>query len=247
MGARLPPAAGRAMAPVIAGAAGVGASLGAVAAGAAAAGAEVAVGATVGSGTVACGSSLPPHATSPTSAANTAPINSILKILRVISPPGQFSGSRGLRDTDRNQFAPIAIAEILPAPHAGILSNPPTWFNCAWLGVLSVLMMYANLKLMAGWVTGTNVASIAKWSKAPVCGTGDHGFESRCSPQPKRFILQEIAPVAQWTEHWASDPGVAGSSPARRATGKKNRRHRVRRRRFCVGAGLAATPAVLPW
>ena len=26
-------------------------------------------------------------------------------------------------------------------------------------------------------------ASIAKWSKAPVCGTGDHGFESRCSPQ----------------------------------------------------------------
>ena len=25
-------------------------------------------------------------------------------------------------------------------------------------------------------------ASVAKWSKAPVCGTGDHGFESRRSP-----------------------------------------------------------------
>ena len=56
------------------------------------------------------------------------------------------------------------------------------------------------------------MASVAKWSKAPVCGTGDHGFESRRSPQtvPK-------APVAQWIEHWASDPGVAGSTPARRA------------------------------
>ena len=27
------------------------------------------------------------------------------------------------------------------------------------------------------------MASVAKWSKAPVCGTGDHGFESRRSPQ----------------------------------------------------------------
>ena len=27
-----------------------------------------------------------------------------------------------------------------------------------------------------------------------------------------------FAPVAQWREHWASDPGVAGSTPARRAT-----------------------------
>ena len=58
------------------------------------------------------------------------------------------------------------------------------------------------------------MASVAKWSKAPVCGTGDHGFESRRSPQPP----VPFAPVAQWIEHWASDPGVAGSSPARRAT-----------------------------
>ena len=30
-------------------------------------------------------------------------------------------------------------------------------------------------------------------------------------------IVLNIAPVAQRTEHWASDPGVAGSNPARRA------------------------------
>ena len=30
---------------------------------------------------------------------------------------------------------------------------------------------------------GPFMASVAKWSKAPVCGTGDHGFESRRSPQ----------------------------------------------------------------
>ncbi len=29
---------------------------------------------------------------------------------------------------------------------------------------------------------GPLMASVAKWSKAPVCGTGDHGFESRRSP-----------------------------------------------------------------
>ena len=36
-------------------------------------------------------------------------------------------------------------------------------------------------------------ASIAKWSKAPVCGTGDHGFESRCSPHhPNLFTRQTV-------------------------------------------------------
>ncbi len=62
------------------------------------------------------------------------------------------------------------------------------------------------------------VASVAKRPKAPVCGTGDHGFESRRSPQALFFRgFSPFAPVAQWIEHWASDPGVAGSSPARRA------------------------------
>ena len=60
--------------------------------------------------------------------------------------------------------------------------------------------------------------------KAPVCGTGDHGFEPRRSPQERPLtdhgakFLSLPAPVAQWIEHWASDPGVAGSSPAGRAT-----------------------------
>ena len=59
-----------------------------------------------------------------------------------------------------------------------------------------------------------SVASIAKWSKAPVCGTGDHGFESRCSPHLQTPL--QLAPVAQRTEYWASDPGVVGSNPAGR-------------------------------
>ena len=60
------------------------------------------------------------------------------------------------------------------------------------------------------------MASVAKWSKAPVCGTGDHGFESRRSPQ--YVVFPFAAPVAQRIEHWASDPGVAGSNPVGRAT-----------------------------
>ena len=28
---------------------------------------------------------------------------------------------------------------------------------------------------------------------------------------------RRLAPVAQWIEHWASDPGAVGSTPARRA------------------------------
>ncbi len=66
----------------------------------------------------------------------------------------------------------------------------------------------------------SGMASVAKRPKAPVCGTGDHGFESRRSPQltNTQDLRHLYAPVAQWIEHWASDPGVAGSSPARRAT-----------------------------
>ena len=30
-------------------------------------------------------------------------------------------------------------------------------------------------------------------------------------------VSNSYAPVAQWIEHWASDPGVAGSTPAGRA------------------------------
>ena len=60
------------------------------------------------------------------------------------------------------------------------------------------------------------MASVAKWSKAPVCGTGDHGFESRRSPQYAGYF-PIAAPVAQRIERWASDPEVAGSNPAGRA------------------------------
>ena len=68
---------------------------------------------------------------------------------------------------------------------------------------------------LTGWThVPTSAASVAKWPKAPVCGTGDHGFEPRRSPQP----VSLDAPVAQWIERWASDPEAAGSTPARRAT-----------------------------
>ena len=44
---------------------------------------------------------------------------------------------------------------------------------------------------LAGWhhrsASQTSVASVAKRSKAPVCGTGDHGFESHRSPQNLRL------------------------------------------------------------
>ena len=70
-----------------------------------------------------------------------------------------------------------------------------------------------------------SVASIAKWSKAPVCGTGDHGFESRCSPQTRR--PKHNAPVAQRIEYWASDPGVVGSNPARRAILDKTKASKI--------------------
>ena len=52
--------------------------------------------------------------------------------------------------------------------------------------------------------------------------------------QFKPFDAPDRAPVAQWTEHWASDPGVAGSSPARRATRKFSRRQKSRRLSFSV-------------
>ena len=64
------------------------------------------------------------------------------------------------------------------------------------------------------------MASVAKWSKAPVCGTGDRGFESHRSPQFNRLYTPLDAPVAQRIEYWASNPGVAGSNPARRATNR---------------------------
>ena len=50
--------------------------------------------------------------------------------------------------------------------------------------------MVTSLKVVEAWPVqgcpegiGPIMASVAKWSKAPVCGTGDHGFESRRSPQ----------------------------------------------------------------
>ena len=45
------------------------------------------------------------------------------------------------------------------------------------------------------------VASVAKWSKAPGCGSGDRGFESHRSPQLASAKKRVCAPVAQWIEH----------------------------------------------
>ena len=44
------------------------------------------------------------------------------------------------------------------------------------------------------------------------CGPEDRGFESRRPPQQR-----EHAPVAQWTEHLASNQAVGGSNPSGRA------------------------------
>ena len=68
-------------------------------------------------------------------------------------------------------------------------------------------------------VNNSTVASVAKRPKAPVCGTGDHGFESRRSPQQQFYPINPfVAPVAQRIEYWASNPGVVSSSLARRTT-----------------------------
>ena len=44
------------------------------------------------------------------------------------------------------------------------------------------------------------------------CGPEDRGFESRRPPHQR-----EHAPVAQWTEHLASNQAVGGSNPSGRA------------------------------
>ena len=63
-------------------------------------------------------------------------------------------------------------------------------------------------------------ASIAKWSKAPVCGTGDHGFESRCSPQ---FLIASHlcrpSPAASRVRNGSLVPGRTDRQRTARATG----------------------------
>ena len=107
----------------------------------------------------------------------------------------------------------IQVSWTRRAPHPGplpqgrgrIKRTPCLNASCKASGFLLRLICRVN--------GPTSAASVAKWPKAPVCGTGDHGFEPRRSPQP----APPDAPVAQWIERWASDPEAAGSTPARRA------------------------------
>ncbi len=78
--------------------------------------------------------------------------------------------------------------------------NPPChWNRCRWQArccycrrAQDVLCCWAEMPCSCRF----SVASIAKWSKAPVCGTGDHGFESRCSPQLFHLALRPARTVS---------------------------------------------------
>ena len=66
------------------------------------------------------------------------------------------------------------------------------------------------------------VASVAEWSRRLSVAQEITGSNPVARPKqrPGAFrvpVSRSPAPVAQWIEHWASDPGVAGSSPAGRA------------------------------
>ena len=70
--------------------------------------------------------------------------------------------------------AGAVVKQVLP-PALRIESWAPFWYDyqCRFSGGGTV-----------GERHKSSVASVAKRPKAPVCGTGDHGFESRRSPQP---------------------------------------------------------------
>ncbi len=69
-----------------------------------------------------------------------------------------------------------------------------------------------------------HMVPLAQPVRALVCGTRGHGFEPRKAPHlphPRPLSRPRekgvFARVAQWIEHWSSEPGAAGSNPASRA------------------------------
>ncbi len=69
------------------------------------------------------------------------------------------------------------------------------------------------------------MASVAEWTRRLSVAQETTGSNPVARPNPVQGVTLALivnpvcknnAPVAQWTEHWASDPGVAGSSPAGR-------------------------------
>ena len=90
--------------------------------------------------------------------------------------------------------------------------------------IMNVWKLKAHACIGAGYLIALNcVASVAEWSRRlsvaqEITGSNPVARPKNGSEQSGPRLLHLPAPVAQWIEHWASDPGVAGSSPAGRAT-----------------------------
>src|SRR4029078_13726113 len=67
------------------------------------------------------------------------------------------------------------------------------------------------------------MVTVAQSVRAPVCGTGGCGFNSRQSPSSALGVGQgtRTRSVAQLVEHWSPKPAVGGSSPSRPACRKE--------------------------
>ena len=89
-------------------------------------------------------------------------------VLRLITP-GDVSWLSAL---DANPLA-LTLSQNFDGHPARFTTLPVS-------GLFVTITEQSSLAGMAGEIS---VASVAKGSKAPVCGTGDHGFESHRSPQ----------------------------------------------------------------
>ena len=182
------------------------------------------VGAAVGSGVAVPGLDSPPQAATKRSAVNARimPIHllaTIAFIPTVLMRPSRraklYLGSlyRGIVDVCLLRFQCAAPSACPTAP------EDPARYACNGVAYLLALKCVASV---AEWLRRLSVAQEITGSNPvarPKSATATTEWSSpRPLPERGNNRMAANAPVAQWIEHWASDPGVAGSSPARRAT-----------------------------